>query len=47
MSVEVVTIYITKEAKEILQSVNIKKPQYIIASELIISGIKSKGGVNV
>lgn len=43
MKQEVRQIYITKEAKDLLKSVDTKKPEYILASELIIKGL-NKGG---
>jgi len=42
MKAEVRQIYITKEAKEALKAVDTKKPEYVLASELILAGISQR-----
>lgn len=43
MKDETRTIYITKEAKDALKRVDTKMPEYKLASELILAGIKARG----
>jgi hypothetical protein len=41
-SKDIYSIYITKEAKDLLKSVDTKKPEYLLASELIIKGLNKE-----
>lgn len=39
---DVVTIYVTREAKNALKKVDTKMPEYKLASELILAGIAQR-----
>lgn len=41
-SQDVVSIYVTREAKRALQAVDTKVPDYRLASDLILSGIAQR-----